>query len=59
MEFRVDALNVFNSVNFIPLTGMTITNNRASGSALSAYEVTSLTGTNTARVVQLVSRIRW
>ncbi len=68
-EFRVDALNVFNNVNFIPVTGITILNaatnansplfNRSEGASQSAYEVSQLTGTNTARVVQLVSRIRW
>lgn len=59
MEFRVDALNVFNQVNFAPVTGITITSNRSSGSSQAAYETTGLTGTNSARVVQLVSRIRW
>ena len=33
--------------------------NRQSGSAPTSYEVTALTGVNTARVLQLVSRIRW
>jgi hypothetical protein len=66
VEFRVDALNVFNNVNFVPVTGITVSNtgsstvfNRSEGSSQSAYEISTLTGTNTARVVQLVSRIRW
>ncbi len=58
-EFRLDALNVFNNVNFSPVTGFTNTDNRANGSAVNTYEVTGLTGTNTSRVMQFVSRIRW
>jgi hypothetical protein len=63
-EFRVDALNVFNHVNFSPLPGVTIgtagaDNNRSTGASQAAYETTGLTGTNTARVIQLVSRLRW
>jgi hypothetical protein len=51
LEFRVEALNVFNQANFVPVGG--IGNNRDN------YEVTGLTGANTSRVVQLVSRINW
>ena len=51
LEFSAEALNVFNHANFVPVGGI--------GSTLSSYEVTGLTGTNTARVVQLVSRINW
>ena len=64
-EFRVDALNVFNNVNFVPVTGITnpqvngVNTNRMTGAALSAYEVTALIGGNQARIVQLVSRLRW
>ena len=58
-EFRVDALNVFNNVNFIPVTGISTTNNRSAGAQLAAYEVTALTGTNSARVLQLAARVRW
>jgi hypothetical protein len=50
-EFRIEALNVFNSVNYVPVTGI--------GSTIGNYEVSGLTGTNTARVVQLVSRVTW
>ena len=50
-EFSAEALNVFNHANFVPVGGI--------GSTLSNYAVTGLTGTNTARVVQLVSRINW
>jgi hypothetical protein len=59
IEFRVDALNVFNHVNFAPVSGLTITNSRSAGASQAGYETTTLTGVNTARVVQLVSRIRW
>lgn len=62
-EFRIDALNVFNNVNFAPVTGITIGTganaNRSAGASPTSYETTGLTGVNTARVVQLVSRIRW
>ncbi|MBI3262109.1 MAG: hypothetical protein HYZ58_03035, partial [Acidobacteria bacterium] len=58
-EFRVDVLNAFDNVNFAPVGGMSITSNRADGSNPDGYEMTGLTGTNTARVIQLVSRIRW
>ncbi len=58
-EFRVDALNVFNVVNYIPVTGITTTNNRSTGNAQAAYEVTQLLGGNQARIVQFQSRVRW
>jgi hypothetical protein len=67
-EIRVDALNLFNHVNFAPVSGLTTnttangTNanfNRMSGDAAAQYEVIDLTGTNTFRVLQIVSRIRW
>jgi hypothetical protein len=64
-EIRLDALNVFNNTNFVPVTGITniqvnnANTNRMSGSAQSAYEVTQLVGGTQARIVQLVSRIRW
>jgi hypothetical protein len=50
-EFRVEMLNAFNQQNFVPLGGI--------GSTRANYEVTGLTGTNTSRVIQLVSRINW
>jgi hypothetical protein len=65
LEFRADILNAFNNVNFVPVSGMvagTTTandNNRANGSNPDNYDVTTLTGTNSARVVQLTARIRW
>jgi hypothetical protein len=50
-EFRVEMLNAFNHANFVPVNGI--------GNNPENYEVTGLTGTNTARTIQLVSRINW
>jgi hypothetical protein len=50
-EFRIEMLNAFNFTNFIPVTGV--------GSNPASYEVTGVTGTNGARVVQLVTRFSW
>jgi hypothetical protein len=58
-EVRLDALNVFDQANFSPVSGLTFATNRASGSAPASYEVTGLTGTNTSRILQIISRIRW
>jgi hypothetical protein len=71
-EFRLDALNVFDNVNFSPQSGITVSTNansanfatatnynRAVGSTQTAYETTALTGVNTSRILQIVSRIRW
>jgi hypothetical protein len=64
-EFRVDILNAFNNVNFVPVSGMVAgtttanTDNRANGINPDNYDVTTLTGTNSARVVQLTARVRW
>ena len=61
VEFAAELLNAFNHPNFLPLTG-----NDASGlgsglgsSTLTGYQLTRLNGTNTSRVIQLVSRINW
>ena len=51
IEFRLEMLNAFNHANFLPVAGV--------GSTVSNYEVTGLTGTNTSRIIQLVSRINW
>jgi Carboxypeptidase regulatory-like domain/TonB dependent receptor-like, beta-barrel len=67
VEFRFDVLNAFNNVNFVPVSGMVggttpttdNTNNRANGANPDDYDVTTLTGVNSARVVQLVARFRW
>jgi hypothetical protein len=50
-EFRLEMLNALNQHNFAPVGGL--------GNDISDDEVTGLTGTNTARVIQLVTRINW
>ncbi len=50
-EFRVEMLNAFNFVNYVPVTGL--------GSTRGNYEVGGLTGTNTSRIMQLVTRVTW
>ena len=50
-EFAAEALNVFNKANFVPVQGISSTR--------SDWFVTALTGTNTSRVIQLVSRVNW
>ena len=50
-EFAAEALNVFNHPNFTPVTSTSTT--------LSNWAVTGLTGTNTSRLIQLVSRVNW
>jgi hypothetical protein len=51
-EFRAEMLNAFNWVNYVPVAS-TSTNP-------ANHEISNLTGgTNTARVIQLVSRISW
>jgi hypothetical protein len=57
VEFRMEALNVFNNVNFVPV-GIGY-GTQTSPTAIANYEVTALTGTNTSRVIQLVTRINW
>ena len=52
-EIAAEALNVFNEANFVPL-GIPGT-----AATLSNWRVTGLTGTNTSRVVQIVSRVNW
>jgi hypothetical protein len=52
VEFAAEMLNVFNHANFTP-------DDTVDSATLSNYRVTGLTGTNTARVIQLVSRINW
>jgi hypothetical protein len=51
VEIAAEALNVFNKANFVPTVGIS--------STLANWRVTGLTGTNTSRVVQIVSRINW
>jgi hypothetical protein len=51
IEFRLEMLNALNHANFLPVGGL--------GSNIASYEVTALTGTNTSRIIQLVTRINW
>ena len=51
-EFSAEMLNVFNTANFVP-------DDTANSTTLNNYLVTALTGTNTSRTIQLVSRINW
>ncbi len=50
-EFRIEMLNAFNSVNFVPIAS-TSTNP-------ANHEVSNQTGTNQTRTIQLVSRFSW
>ena len=50
-EFRLEMLNAFNFVNYVPVTGL--------GTDPDDYEVTGLNGAVTARILQLVSRVTW
>ena len=49
IQFRIDMINAFDAVNFTPATGV-------GGTALSNYQ---LTGADSGRVVQLVTRFNW
>jgi len=52
LEFRAEALNVFNNVNFVPNSGIGST-------TATGFEINALTGTNTARVLQLIGRFNF
>lgn len=54
-EFRLEMLNAFNHANFTPVAGTTSSN----PASVTNYQVTALSGTNTARVIQLVFRFNW
>jgi hypothetical protein len=51
LEFRIQALNVFNNANFVPVGGLS--------SNVNNFEVSALTGSNTSRTVELVTRFSW
>jgi hypothetical protein len=60
VEFAAELLNAFNHPNYLPLA--VINNNQTlgiGGSTIAGFQLTSLTGTNTSRIIQLVSRINW
>ncbi len=57
IDFAAEMLNVFNHANFVPVgigSGTT-----TFGTNIANYRVTTLTGTNTSRTIQLVTRINW
>jgi hypothetical protein len=58
-DFEVGAnmLNVFNQANFVPVGIGAGT--ATFGSNIANYEVTALTGTNTARLIEIIARINW
>ena len=59
-EFRFEILNLFNNANFVPTGLGTGTNlNTPSAGSANGYEVTQLTGTQNARLTQLVFRFNW
>ena len=51
-EIAGEALNVFNRANFTPIAEF-------DSATLADYRVTGLSGNNTSRTVQIVSRINW
>ena len=59
VEIAAEALNVFNQANFVPVTVPTGTTATTVPTTLANWRVTGLTGTNTSRVVQIVSRVNW
>jgi len=52
VEIAGEALNVFNRANFTP-------DDEVSSATLANYRVTGLSGNNTSRTIQIVSRINW
>ncbi len=62
-EFAAEMLNALNQHNFTPITGFSTTGNPPGGitssSTVAGYQLTGLSGTNTARVIQIVTRVNW
>ncbi len=66
LEFAVEMLNAFNTANFVPV-GLGTTNANANaadrfsalGNTIANYEVTTLTGTDTSRRMQIVARFNF
>jgi hypothetical protein len=60
IEFAVEMLNAFNQANFVPVgIGSSSQAGQPQGNSIAQYEVTTLTGTNTSRLIQFVARINW
>lgn len=51
-EFAAEMLNALNQANFTPVGGV-------GSSTVTGYQVTGLSGTNTSRVIQIVTRVNW
>jgi hypothetical protein len=51
-EFAAEMLNALNQANFTPVGGL-------GSSTLTGYQLTGLSGTNTSRVIQIVTRVNW
>jgi hypothetical protein len=62
-QFGFNILNAFNQPNFVPLTQPTNCNCTAGGiggtNVASNFELTNLAGTNTSRVIEVVTRFNW
>ena len=61
-QIGLNILNVFNQPNFVPVgqvgTATSINSSSATNVATN-YEVTALTGTNTSRLIEIVTRFTW
>jgi hypothetical protein len=59
-EIRFEILNAFNNVNYVPQgLGTNVDGDDWNPNNPNGYEVTTLTGTQTARTTQIVFRINW
>jgi hypothetical protein len=60
VEFAIEMLNALNQANFVPVgIGSSSQAGQPQGNSIAQYEVTTLTGTNTSRLIQFVARINW
>jgi len=61
-QIGLNILNVFNQPNFVPVGQVgtaTSINSSMATNVLTNYEVTALTGTNTSRLIEIVTRFNW
>ncbi len=60
IELAMEMLNAFNQANFVPVgIGSSSQAGQPQGNSIAQYEVTTLTGTNTSRLIQFVMRVNW
>ena len=60
IEFAMEMLNAFNQANFVPVgIGSSSQAGQPQGNSIAQYEVTTLTGTNTSRLIQFVMRVNF